>query len=179
MVLIQRTARLARIVVDLDRCRHGQHEGDPCPSCEGGRSHGNPHLRPADTVGYSETGTPYTVPGAPANYADPAAWGCPTNPPQSEQPPNPMRAPGDVVGLIGASVDPPPDLAGTPEWITYVTELSNHLWARAFVAGAAHVQPIIQMITCPDFRAVSTHPTDATEGYCKHCHPWAGQAADH
>lgn len=48
---------------DLDRNEHGRHEGDGDTYDPSGRSHGNPHLKTGDVVGYSIHGSwKYVVP---------------------------------------------------------------------------------------------------------------------
>lgn len=74
---------LARIVIDLDRCPHGRHEGDSCVGwtgpglydggCEGGVSLGNPHLKTGDHLGFAYSATPYVMPEQ-GHRADPEAW---------------------------------------------------------------------------------------------------------
>lgn len=55
---------LAYVLLDLDRCEHGRHEGDPCSG--GGNCHslsaGNPHLPPGSTIGYSLRRGPIVMP---------------------------------------------------------------------------------------------------------------------
>ncbi|WP_405909589.1 hypothetical protein OG742_37305 [Streptomyces sp. NBC_00828] len=64
--------QLVGILADLDRCRHGRHEGDPCHSC-GGLSTGNPHLGPGRTLGYGLYGNPIVLPTR-DRKTNPAAW---------------------------------------------------------------------------------------------------------
>ena len=52
---------LAHVLLDLDRCEHGSHEGDPCGSCNG-LSKGNPHMPPGSTIGYSLCRSPIVMP---------------------------------------------------------------------------------------------------------------------
>ncbi|TDB94298.1 hypothetical protein E1091_11125 [Micromonospora fluostatini] len=77
-----RTAGLARLLSDLDRCPHGRHEGDIChgwePSrpdagCEGGISLGNPHVPTGKTLGYTYGGQAIVMPER-GQRADPVAW---------------------------------------------------------------------------------------------------------
>lgn len=62
----------AALVADLDRCRHGRHEGDDCGSC-GTRSLGNPNLPPGHVIGYGLRGDRIVMPDR-ENKHDPAAW---------------------------------------------------------------------------------------------------------
>lgn len=60
------------ILVDLDRCLHGRHEGDACGGCPQGVSVGNA-IAPAGTVlGHGLRG-PIVMPTR-ADKHDPAAW---------------------------------------------------------------------------------------------------------
>lgn len=63
----------AALVADLDRCQHGRHEGDPCVGCDGGKSTGNPHMEPGQTIGYSADGTAIMVPEQSVKH-HPVAW---------------------------------------------------------------------------------------------------------
>lgn len=71
------------MLMDLDRCEHGRHEGDVCSGC-GGPSLGNPiligaHPRPdvfpaiVRQVGYSIDGRPLLVPSRESKH-NPDAW---------------------------------------------------------------------------------------------------------
>lgn len=51
-----------KLVQDLDRCVHGRHDGDPCFSCPGGISDGNPYVRPGAVIGYTVHGLPLAMP---------------------------------------------------------------------------------------------------------------------
>ncbi|MEU6012065.1 hypothetical protein [Streptomyces sp. NPDC047453] len=62
----------AALIADLDRCGHGRHEGDDCGSC-GGRSRGNPNLRPGQVIGYGLRGDHIVMPYREHKH-DPAAW---------------------------------------------------------------------------------------------------------
>ncbi|MGW7636127.1 hypothetical protein [Streptomyces decoyicus] len=62
----------AALVADLDRCRHGRHEGDDCGSC-GSRSLGNPHLLRGHVIGYGMRGERIVRPDRDRKH-DPAAW---------------------------------------------------------------------------------------------------------
>lgn len=55
-------AKLANILLDLDRCKHGRHSIDPCFSCPDGMSAGNPHLKPGEIIGYGLSGVPIRMP---------------------------------------------------------------------------------------------------------------------
>lgn len=65
----------ARLVVldDLDRCEHGRHHKDVCNGC-GGPSHGNPHARPGEPIGYTMSGVPYVWPTGLADYTRVESW---------------------------------------------------------------------------------------------------------
>lgn len=78
-----RAARAARILGDLDRCRHGRHRGDPCAGwdptrpgsgCAGGYSHGNPWLVPGQPIGYDRFGRVYVVPADGETCMYPTCW---------------------------------------------------------------------------------------------------------
>ncbi|MYU24502.1 hypothetical protein [Streptomyces sp. SID8352] len=63
------------ILIDLDRCQHGRHQGDACGpdgACTGA-SAGNPHLRPGAVIGYSLRRDPIVMPDRDHKH-DPAAW---------------------------------------------------------------------------------------------------------
>lgn len=62
----------ARILLDLDRCEHGRHEGDQCFECKG-PSHGNPHLRPGQVIGYGLGGAPIFMPAREGKF-EPSNW---------------------------------------------------------------------------------------------------------
>lgn len=64
--------RLVNVLVDLDRCEHGRHEGDDCGSC-GGRSHGNPNVGADRVIGYGRLGQPMFLPHRDRKH-EPAAW---------------------------------------------------------------------------------------------------------
>lgn len=85
-----RTAALARILTDLDRCPHGRHRIDSCLSCPGGQSLGNPHMRPGAVVGYDLGGEPYTAPWS--DRPDPL---CSTSEPDAWRP---RPEPGEATG---------------------------------------------------------------------------------
>lgn len=63
---------LAHILLDLDRCEHGRHEGDECGDC-GRRSNGNPHMPTGTVIGYSLRRGPIVMPTRDDKH-DPAAW---------------------------------------------------------------------------------------------------------
>lgn len=69
------TAGLVKILTDLDRCRHGRHEGDPCgPADEcNGTSAGNPWLRPGMVIGHGLRGDEIVMPDRDHKH-DPKAW---------------------------------------------------------------------------------------------------------
>lgn len=52
--------RFKTLLLDLDRCEHGRHEGDVCSSC-GGPSHGNPAVQERH-LGYDLSGRPIVIP---------------------------------------------------------------------------------------------------------------------
>lgn len=60
------------LISDLDRCEHERHEGDSCYSC-GTQSHGNPHMRTGEVIGYSLRRGPIVMPDRDHKH-DPAAW---------------------------------------------------------------------------------------------------------
>lgn len=62
-----------QILVDLDRCDHGRHHGDPCFGCPEGMSAGNPHMSPGQIIGYGLDGVLIVVPGR-ADKHRPEAW---------------------------------------------------------------------------------------------------------
>lgn len=65
-------AGLAKILLDLDRCEHGRHEGDPCGSC-GGPSVGNLALPPGTVLGRTVHAWPIVVPSQ-EDRNDPKKW---------------------------------------------------------------------------------------------------------
>jgi len=71
-----RWRELAGVLLDLDRCEHGRHEGDPCGMC-GNLSTGNPHMPPGAVVGYSLRRGPIVMPHYYDDKHDPAAWVAP------------------------------------------------------------------------------------------------------
>lgn len=71
----KRLAGLAKILSDLDRCRHGRHRREPCYGCPDGLSIGNPHIpQPGKVVGYDITGATYVMPGVGESCGDPESW---------------------------------------------------------------------------------------------------------
>lgn len=68
----RRTAELAAVLTDLDRCVHGRHESDTCADC-GGPSKGNHHLPTGAVIGYGISGKPIVMPGREHKH-DPQAW---------------------------------------------------------------------------------------------------------
>lgn len=69
------TEKLAAVLADLDRCRHGRHQGDPCgpaDDCDG-TSAGNPWLRPGMVIGHGLRGDEIVMPDRDHKH-DPAAW---------------------------------------------------------------------------------------------------------
>ena len=62
----------AQLVADLDRCRHGRHDGDDCADC-GNRSLGNPNLPRGHVIGYDRYGDRIVMPSRERKH-DPAAW---------------------------------------------------------------------------------------------------------
>lgn len=75
-----RVRALARILSDLDRCKHGRHRIDSCLSCPTGQSTGNLFMPPpGHQVGVDLAGKPYFMPSGdrddqPSSTDDPAAW---------------------------------------------------------------------------------------------------------
>ncbi|WP_158697416.1 hypothetical protein [Streptomyces turgidiscabies] len=69
------TAGLVKILTDLDRCRHGRHEGDPCGPADdcNGTSAGNPWLRPGMVIGHGLRGDQIVMPDRDHKH-DPKAW---------------------------------------------------------------------------------------------------------
>lgn len=65
--------KLAAVLMDLDRCFHGRHQGDVCGGCSDGRSGGNPYMPPSNVVGYSVHADPIVMPDRDRKH-DPAAW---------------------------------------------------------------------------------------------------------
>jgi hypothetical protein len=65
----------AALAADLDRCRHGRHEGDPCGPADdcNGTSTGNPWLRPGMVIGHDRHGNEIVMPDRDYKH-DPAAW---------------------------------------------------------------------------------------------------------
>jgi hypothetical protein len=65
----------AALAADLDRCRHGRHEGDPCGPADDctGTSTGNPWLRPGMVIGHDRHGDEIVMPDRDHKH-DPAAW---------------------------------------------------------------------------------------------------------
>lgn len=64
---------LARVLMDLDRCEHGRHEGDACFDCPDGTSVGNPRFPTGERIGTRLYGQPIVVPPR-GRRNDPAAW---------------------------------------------------------------------------------------------------------
>lgn len=73
-----------KMVLDLDRCPHGRHEGDACAGwrggddlfdggCMGGFSLGNPYLTAGQPIGFDISGRSYVMPPRGERH-DPAAW---------------------------------------------------------------------------------------------------------
>lgn len=62
----------AALAADLDRCRHGRHEGDDCGEC-GGNSRGNPYLPPGQVMGYDRYGDHVAMPDREHKH-DVRAW---------------------------------------------------------------------------------------------------------
>jgi len=68
----------AALVADLDRCRHGRHQGEACVGCVSGISEGNPDAPPGSALGYGMRGDRIVVPDRDHKH-DPAAWRARTN----------------------------------------------------------------------------------------------------
>jgi len=66
------TKALAQVLLDLDRCMHGRHQGDECGSCNG-PSKGNPNMPPGRVIGYGLYADPIVVPER-ADRHDAKAW---------------------------------------------------------------------------------------------------------
>jgi len=80
----ERQDGMARLLVDLDRCTHGRHEGDACAGwrgpgpqdggCQGGFSLGNPYLpAPGGRIGTTMYGKPIIIPERGDRHL-PEAW---------------------------------------------------------------------------------------------------------
>lgn len=67
------------LIVDLDRCQHGRHQGDACGPADACTtwSAGNPHMRPGNVIGYGRHGRhggdEIVMPDRDHKH-DPAAW---------------------------------------------------------------------------------------------------------
>lgn len=72
MIPIEDTADLIKVLMDLDRCQHGRHQGDDCGSC-GGPSKGNHHLQPGTVIGYGLRGDQIVMPDR-DHKSDPSSW---------------------------------------------------------------------------------------------------------
>lgn len=70
---LEQAQGLARILLDLDRCIHGRHQGDACFYCPEGQSQGNPHLITGQVIGYSLYGQRYMMPTR-GHLNEPEAW---------------------------------------------------------------------------------------------------------
>lgn len=73
--ILARGAKAEALLMDLDRCEHGRHEGDPCAGgCPGGYSLGNPYMGDgADDdrqIGFDLVGNPIRIPRMRAGGAD-------------------------------------------------------------------------------------------------------------
>lgn len=75
MLPIEDSVDFGKILMDLDRCQHGRHQGDACGPADAcsGTSAGNPHLRPGDVIGYGLRGDLIVMPDRDHKH-DPAAW---------------------------------------------------------------------------------------------------------
>lgn len=75
MLPIEDTADLVKVLMDLDRCQHGRHQGDACGPADActGISAGNPHLRPGQVIGYGLRGDPIVMPDR-DHKSDPSCW---------------------------------------------------------------------------------------------------------
>lgn len=74
-----RLSALAEVLMDLDRCEHGRHEGDDCFGCAekiaGAASMGNPWAEAGTRrIGTLMSGKPIVIPAAHSDSRDPAAW---------------------------------------------------------------------------------------------------------
>lgn len=61
------------MMADLDRCRHGRHEIDPCAFCPPSGNTGNPHLKEGDVIGYTVYAKPMKVPAV-EDRIHPGKW---------------------------------------------------------------------------------------------------------
>lgn len=66
------TKALAQVLLDLDRCMHGRHQGDECGSC-GGPSKGNHNMPPGRVIGYGLYADPIVMPER-ADRHEAKAW---------------------------------------------------------------------------------------------------------
>lgn len=69
-----RLNKFSAILSDLDRCRHGRHEGDGCFSCPDGISAGNPITHSDQPLGWDISAREIRYPGRDRKH-DPDAWG--------------------------------------------------------------------------------------------------------
>lgn len=65
--------KLAYVLLDLDRCVHGRHEGDSCFDCPDRKSTGNPHMRPGCVIGYTVHAEPIVMPHR-RDKTNPDSW---------------------------------------------------------------------------------------------------------
>ena len=66
--------RALAILLDLDRCQHGRHEGESCFGCSGQVSVGNEHNPPGHILGYTVHGRTIAVPMDKAGRHDLQNW---------------------------------------------------------------------------------------------------------
>lgn len=71
--MTMRIEGLAKILLDLDRCQHGRHEGDACFGCPTGFSSGNPNMTTGQVIGYGLDGQWIVLPDREHKH-DPNAW---------------------------------------------------------------------------------------------------------
>jgi len=70
------TDGFAQILIDLDRCEHGRHQGDPCFDCPDGLSAGNPYMKTGEVIGFGYDGGLILLPDKGVK-TNPEAWRAP------------------------------------------------------------------------------------------------------
>jgi hypothetical protein len=68
------TVRCRSLLLDLDRCCHGRHQGERCYGCPTGVSPGNPHLAPGVTIGHNYAGDRWVIPTERYDRRWPETW---------------------------------------------------------------------------------------------------------
>jgi hypothetical protein len=104
-----RPERLAAVLLDLDRCPHGRHQGDTCADCRGGHSLGNFHMPVGTVVGYDRHGESIAVPERKFRHSA-EAWRTAAVPADAAEPPSCPRCCGDGID---------PDCDNKPEFEQY------------------------------------------------------------